>query len=233
MARIPRHREHHRIGNIGWLRAAVLGANDGIVSTASLILGVAAAHADHSSILVAGAAGLVAGAMSMATGEYVSVSSQSDTEKAALAEEGAELERDPESEHRELAAIYVRRGLNPSLARQVADKLMALDALQAHARDELGISEVTTAKPLQAALASACSFSAGAVLPLAIVALVAVGHLIATVVIASLLSLAILGGLAAYSGAAPLIPSIVRVTFWSALAMAITAGIGALFGTTL
>jgi VIT1/CCC1 family predicted Fe2+/Mn2+ transporter len=233
MAKSPRHPETHRIKNIGWLRAAVLGANDGIVSTASLVLGVAAAHADHSSILIAGVAGLVAGAMSMATGEYVSVSSQSDTEKAALAEEKTELEDDPTSEHRELAAIYVRRGLDLPLAHQVAEKLMAHDALRAHARDELGISEVTRARPLQAALASASSFSVGAALPLAIVVFVSGLHLIVTVVLAALMSLGVLGGLAAYSGGAPLVPGVLRVTFWSALAMGVTAGIGLLLAGSM
>ena len=230
MATSHGHAEHHRIKNIGWLRAAVLGANDGIVSTASLVLGVAAAHGDHSSILVAGVAGLVAGAMSMATGEYVSVSSQSDTERAALAKERAELEEDPGSEHRELAAIYVRRGLDLPLAQQVSEKLMAHDALRAHARDELGISEVTRARPLQAALSSACSFAVGAILPLSIAAVTSSAHLIVTMVLATLMSLALLGALAAFIGGAPLAPGVIRVTFWSALAMGLTAGIGLLLG---
>jgi VIT1/CCC1 family predicted Fe2+/Mn2+ transporter len=225
-----RHREQHRIKNIGWLRAAVLGANDGIVSTASLVLGVAAAHAGHGSILVAGMAGLAAGSMSMATGEYVSVSSQADSEKAALDEERAEIEEDFPSERRELTAIYVRRGLDLALARKVAEKLMEHDALGAHARDELGISEVTSARPLQAAIASACSFAAGAALPLAIVALAPEQQLIPWVAGAALVSLAFLGGLAAKAGGAELLPGVVRVTFWSALAMGVTFGVGALFG---
>jgi len=227
-----RHPEPHRIRNTGWLRAAVLGANDGIVSTGSLIIGVAAAHGAHSGVVVAGAAGLVAGAMSMAAGEYVSVSSQADAQKASLAQESSELEGDPASEHRELAAIYVRRGLDAALARQVADKLMAHDALGAHARDELGMSQATKAKPLQAALASACSFSAGAALPLVMVIWVSIaGYLIAEVALASLLALAALGAVAAYAGSAPILKGIVRVTIWSALAMAVTAGIGAVLGT--
>jgi VIT1/CCC1 family predicted Fe2+/Mn2+ transporter len=224
-----RHKERHRIQHIGWLRAAVLGANDGIISTASLILGVAAAHAAHGNILLSGIAGLVAGSMSMATGEYVSVSSQSDTEKAALAEEYAEIESDFESEHRELTGIYVHRGLDLPLARQVAQKLMAHDSLGAHARDELGISDITTARPLQAALASACSFAAGAALPLVVAALAPEDRLIVSVAVAALASLAFLGGLAAKIGGAKIFPGVVRVTFWSALAMGVTAGVGALF----
>ena len=225
-----RHDELHRIETIGWLRAAVLGANDGIVSTASLVVGVAAAHAAHGSIVLTGVAGLVAGAMSMATGEYVSVHSQADTEKAALAEELAELDDDFQSEHRELAAIYVGRGLDLALARQVADKLMAHDALGAHARDELGISAVTTARPLQAAFASACSFAVGAALPLAVTALVPPPHLILLVIATALVALAFLGGLAAKTGGAKVLPGVVRVTFWSALAMAVTMAVGSLFG---
>jgi VIT1/CCC1 family predicted Fe2+/Mn2+ transporter len=224
-----RHKERHRIQHIGWLRAAVLGANDGIISTASLILGVAAAHAAHGNILLSGIAGLVAGSMSMATGEYVSVSSQSDTEKAALAEEYIEIESDFESEHRELTGIYVHRGLDLPLARQVAQKLMAHDSLGAHARDELGISDITTARPLQAALASACSFAAGAALPLVVAALAPEDRLIVSVAVAALVSLAFLGGLAAKIGGAKIFPGVVRVTFWSALAMGVTAGVGALF----
>jgi VIT1/CCC1 family predicted Fe2+/Mn2+ transporter len=227
---VKRHKERHRIQYIGWLRAAVLGANDGIVSTASLILGVAAAHASHGNILLSGIAGLAAGSMSMATGEYVSVSSQSDTEKAALAQECAEIKSDFESEHRELTGIYVHRGLDLPLARQVAQKLMAHDALGAHARDELGISERTAARPFQAALASACSFAAGAALPLAVVAVAPEGWLIVSVAVAALASLAFLGGLAAKIGGAKIFPGVVRVTFWSALAMAVTAGVGTLFG---
>lgn len=222
-------KESHKIKHIGWLRAAVLGANDGIVSTASLVIGVAAANATHGSILVAAIAGLVSGAMSMATGEYVSVSSQADTESAALREERAELANDAAGEHRELAAIYVRRGLDLALARQVAEQLMQHDALGAHARDELGISDITTARPLQAAFASALSFAVGAALPLAVVALYAGPNLAAAVAVAALVALALLGGLAARTGGAKLLPGIARVTFWSALAMAVTYGVGTLF----
>jgi VIT1/CCC1 family predicted Fe2+/Mn2+ transporter len=224
-------KEQHKIKNINWLRAAVLGANDGIVSTASLMLGVVAAGADHGSVMLAGVSGLVAGAMSMATGEYVSVSSQADTEKAALDEERAELAADGQGEHRELAAIYVRRGLDLALARQVADKLMAHDALGAHARDELGISEITTAKPLQAAGASAFSFAVGAALPLAIAALISTRFMVPAVVGAALVALALLGGLAAWTGGAKLLRGVIRVVFWSALAMGVTFAVGALFGT--
>ncbi|KFK94649.1 MULTISPECIES: VIT family protein [unclassified Serratia (in: enterobacteria)] len=224
------HRERHSIEKIGWLRAAVLGANDGIVSTASLLLGVASANATHSSILLTGIAGLVAGAMSMATGEYVSVSSQADTEKAALAEEQAELHADYHGEHRELTSIYVHRGLDLALAKQVAEKLMQHDALGAHARDELGISEITTARPLQAALASATSFAAGAVLPLCVALIAATQWAIPAIAFSALLSLAILGGIAAKAGGAPIGPGVVRITFWSALAMGVSSGVGALFG---
>ena len=208
----------------------MLGANDGIISTASLILGVASAHAAHGSIMLTGIAGLTAGAMSMATGEYVSVHSQADTEKAAIAEEREEIERDFHSEQRELTGIYAGRGLDLALAKQVAEKLMAHDALGAHARDELGISELTTARPLQAALASACSFAAGAVLPLIVVALAPEARLIVWVAIAALLSLAFLGGLAAKTGGAKIFPGVMRVTFWSTLAMGVTASAGAFFG---
>jgi VIT1/CCC1 family predicted Fe2+/Mn2+ transporter len=225
-----RHRERHRTGTIGWLRAAVLGANDGIVSTASLVLGVAAAHATHSNILVAGIAGLVAGSMSMAAGEYVSVHSQADTEAAELERERKELASDDEGEHKELAAIYVGRGLDAALAKQVAKQLMAHDALDAHARDELGISEQFTARPLQAALASAASFSVGAALPLVIVALAPESALIEIVAVTSLVFLALLGALAARVGGAPVLAGTWRITFWGALAMALTAGVGALFG---
>lgn len=225
-------KENHRIKNIGWLRAAVLGANDGIVSTASLVIGVAAANANHNGVLVAAVAGLVAGAMSMATGEYVSVASQADTETAALAEERKELAHDTDAERRELAAIYVRRGLDLSLARQVAEQLMKRDALGAHAQDELGISEITAARPLQAAGASALSFSVGAALPLTVVLLYAGTYLAPAVAMAALAALAILGGLAAYTGGAKLLPGVVRVTFWSALAMAVTYGVGTFFGTS-
>jgi VIT1/CCC1 family predicted Fe2+/Mn2+ transporter len=226
-----RHKEQHNIDKVGWLRAAVLGANDGIISTASLMLGVAAAHAAHGNIMLTGVAGLTAGAMSMATGEYVSVHSQADTENAALAEERLEIDGDFPSEQRELAAIYVSRGLDLPLARQVAEKLMAHDALGAHARDELGISETTKARPLQAAFASASSFSVGAVLPLIVATLVPEAHLIESIAIAALLSLAFLGGLAAKTGGAKILPGVLRVTFWSALAMGVTATVGALFGT--
>lgn len=226
-----RHRELHKMENIGWLRAAVLGANDGIVSTASLILGVAAAQASHESIMVAGVAGLVSGAMSMATGEYVSVQSQADAEQAALNVERAELEESPRSEHHELAGIYVARGLEADLAKQVATQLMAHDALGAHARDELGITEASSARPLQAAFSSAASFAVGALLPLLVVLLAPPSQLILFVALASLLSLALLGGLAARAGGANVARGVVRVTFWSVLAMGLTMGIGALFGT--
>lgn len=227
-----RRREKHRLKSIGWLRAAVLGANDGIVSTSSLVLGVAASHATHNSILIAGIAGLVAGAMSMATGEYVSVHSQADTETATLNQERAELKEDFKGEQRELMAIYVARGLDSSLAKQVAEQLMAHDALGAHARDELGISGTLRARPLQAALASACSFAVGAALPLVVVAVVSDSILIPAVSGASLLFLAFLGGLAAYVGSANVATGILRITFWSALAMGATAGIGSLIGNT-
>jgi VIT1/CCC1 family predicted Fe2+/Mn2+ transporter len=226
-----KHRENHRIENIGWLRAAVLGANDGIISTASLILGVAAAHASHGNVLLTGVAGLAAGAMSMATGEYVSVSSQADTEKAALAEEQAELDADFDAEHRELAGIYVSRGLDRARAGQVAAGLMAHDALGAHARDELGISEITAARPLQAAFASACSFASGAALPLAVTALAPPAQVIPAVSGATLVALAFLGALAAKAGGAKMLPGALRVTFWSALAMGVTSAVGTLFGT--
>jgi VIT1/CCC1 family predicted Fe2+/Mn2+ transporter len=227
------HSESHLVERIGWLRAAVLGANDGIISTASLILGVAAAAATKSDILLAGVAGLVAGAMSMAAGEYVSVSSQSDTEQADLARERRELAEDPEVEKKELAQIYVNRGVEPELARQVALQLMAKDALGAHARDELGISEITTARPIQAALTSAATFSVGAAAPLALVLLSPPNLLIPIVAAGSLLSLAILGFLGAKTGGAAILTPIVRVTFWGALAMAVTAGIGAIVGTVV
>jgi len=228
-----RHAERHRTDRIGWLRAAVLGANDGIVSTASLVLGVAAADASHASILLTGVAGLVAGSMSMAAGEYVSVHSQADTEQADLSRERAELSNDPVAEQRELAAIYASRGLDAELARQVADQLMAHDAIGAHARDELGISEVLNARPIQAALASAASFAVGAALPLAVVALVAGRGLMPWTVATSLLFLALLGGVAARAGGANVWIGAWRVTLWGALAMAITAGVGALVGTVV
>jgi VIT1/CCC1 family predicted Fe2+/Mn2+ transporter len=225
-----RHAEIHRIHRVGWLRAAVLGANDGIVSTASLVLGVAAAGANSEGILVAGVAGLVAGTMSMAAGEYVSVSSQADTERADLARESEELAADPEHEHAELTAIYVKRGLDAALASNVATQLMQHDALGAHARDELGISDSLTARPVQAALASAGTFAVGAVLPLLIVVLFQVSALMWAVSGSSLLFLALLGSLSARAGGAPVILAASRVTFLGALAMALTAGVGALFG---
>lgn len=227
-----RHRERHRTNRIGWLRAAVLGANDGIVSTASLVAGVAAAHATHADIVVAAVAGLVAGAMSMAAGEYVSVHSQADTEHADLERERKELTSDLQGERNELTAIYVRRGLDQVLARQVADQLMAHDALAAHARDELGISDTIRPRPIQAALASAASFAVGAALPLVVTAVAPEAHLIPVVCATSLVFLAILGGVAARAGGARIGVGAARVTFWGALAMAVTAGVGALLGTT-
>lgn len=228
-----RHTERHRTERIGWLRAAVLGANDGIVSTASLVLGVAAASASHSSLLVTGVAGLVAGAMSMAAGEYVSVYSQADTEAADLVRERAELLHDPAAERRELASLYEARGLDAGLAEQVAVQLMAHDALGAHARDELGISASFSARPVQAALASAASFAVGAALPLVVVMLVPAPALIASVAATSLVFLAALGVLAARAGGAGARRGAWRVTFWGAMAMAVTAGVGALFGATV
>jgi VIT1/CCC1 family predicted Fe2+/Mn2+ transporter len=225
-----RHVEKHRTHRIGWLRAAVLGANDGIVSTASLVLGVAAADASAKSILVAGVAGLVAGAMSMAAGEYVSVSSQSDTERADLDRERKELAADPGHEHDELAAIYVGRGLDAELATEVSRQLMKHDALGAHARDELGISETLTARPVQAALASAATFAVGAVLPLLVVLIVPITALMWSVSVSSLVFLALLGSLAARAGGASVMTSALRVTFWGAMAMGLTAGVGYLFG---
>ena len=226
-----RHQERHRIGRIGWLRAAVLGANDGILSTASLVLGVATAHATHGNVLVAGVAGLVAGTMSMAAGEYVSVHSQADTEHADLKRERVELKTDDKGERKELAAIYVGRGLDQALAKQVADQLMAHDALGAHARDELGISKTVRARPIQAAFASAGSFAVGAAMPLLVTALAPQKALILLVAGTSLAFLALLGALAAHTGGAGLAAGAMRVTFWGALAMAVTAGVGALFGT--
>jgi VIT1/CCC1 family predicted Fe2+/Mn2+ transporter len=224
-------RERHRGGRVGWLRAAVLGANDGILSTASLVLGVAAAHATHGNVVVAGVAGLVAGSMSMAAGEYVSVHSQADTEQADLRLERKELKTDAEGEHKELAAIYVARGLDATLAKRVAKQLMAYDALGAHARDELGISVALRARPIQAALASAASFAVGAAMPLVVAAVAPAAGLIPLVSGTSLLFLALLGGLAARAGGAGVTLGAARVTFWGALAMALTAGVGALFGT--
>jgi VIT1/CCC1 family predicted Fe2+/Mn2+ transporter len=230
---LTRHLERHRIARIGWLRAAVLGANDGLVSTASLVVGVAAAQAGRGDILLAGVAGLVAGAMSMAAGEYVSVSSQADTERADLAREREELRTDPEAEHVELANIYVRRGLDPALARQVAGQLMAKDALAAHARDELGITDMTSARPAQAALASAAAFSAGAVLPLATAGLAPEASLLPTVIVTTLVCLALLGALAARTGGSRKRTGAIRVIFWGALAMGLTAAAGALFGAAV
>jgi VIT1/CCC1 family predicted Fe2+/Mn2+ transporter len=225
-----RHSENHRTARIGWLRAAVLGANDGIVSTGSLMVGVAAASASHGNVLITGVAGMVAGAMSMAAGEYVSVHSQADTERSDLARESAELAKDPESEHKELSAIYVKRGLQPDLAKQVAEQLMAHDALGAHARDELGISETLRAQPVQAALASAASFAVGAALPLAVAILVPGRGLILWVALTSTAFLALLGALAARAGGANPWVGAWRVTFWGALAMLVTAGVGNWFG---
>ena len=226
----PGLRERHRMGRIGWLRAAVLGANDGILSTSSLMLGVATSRASHTNILVAGVAGLVAGAMSMAAGEYVSVHSQADTEQADLALERAELKSDNRGEHAELAAIYVARGLDPALAKQVAEQLMTRDALGAHARDELGISDISVARPVQAALASEGSFGVGAAMPLLVTVFAPESSLIALVAGTSLLFLTLLGALAARAGGAGVIAGAMRVAFWGALAMAVTAGVGALFG---
>lgn len=225
-----RHDERHRTHRTGWLRAAVLGANDGIVSTASLVLGVAAAGASTQALVVAGSAGLVAGAMSMAAGEYVSVSSQSDTERADLARERGELAANPAQEHEELVAIYTRRGLDRPLAMAVATQLMAHDALGAHARDELGISDTLAARPVQAALASAGTFALGALLPLLMVLVIPAGALIPGLAASALIFLALLGMLAARAGGAPVAVSVARVCFWGALAMALTAGVGWLFG---
>ncbi len=228
-----RHLERHKTARIGWLRAAVLGANDGIVSTASLMIGVAAAHTTPGSILLTGVAGLTAGAMSMAAGEYVSVHSQADTEKADLARERAELKADPAAEMRELTAIYETRGLAPDLAHQVATQLMAHDALGAHARDELGISEAFSARPIQAALASAASFAVGAALPLLVAGVVPYGGMIPWMAGTSLFFLALLGAVAARAGGASVLTGAWRVTFWGALAMVITAGVGTLFGAVV
>jgi len=233
MTSLPSSPEHHLVSRIGWLRAAVLGANDGIVSTASLIIGVAAAAGKPADILVAGAAGLVAGAMSMAAGEYVSVSSQADTERADLARERGELAGNVEAEVQELAGIYIRRGVDPATADTVARQLMAKDALGAHAHDELGISEMTTARPIQAALTSAATFTAGAALPLAIVIVAPGDWLLVSEAVASLLFLALLGGIGARAGGAPMWVATLRVTFWGALAMALTAGIGLIVGTAV
>lgn len=227
------HREHHRTDRIGWLRAAVLGANDGIVSTASLVIGVAAAEAEHSSILIAGVAGLVAGAMSMAAGEYVSVHSQADTENADLEREKKELALSPEHELQELAGIYVDRGLDEQLAQQVAKQLTAHDALAAHARDELGISQVSAARPIQAAVFSAASFAIGAALPLAVAAVFGGAAMIPAVGVASLVFLAVLGAVAARAGGANIFTGAIRVLFWGAVAMGVTALVGSLVGTAV
>jgi VIT1/CCC1 family predicted Fe2+/Mn2+ transporter len=227
------HSERHNIGRIGWLRAAVLGANDGIVSTASLVVGVAAAAAGKPDVLLAGFAGLAAGALSMAAGEYVSVSSQADTERADIARETRELAEQPELELDELTAIYVGRGLDPELAREVAQQLTARDALAAHARDELALSELTTARPLQAAIASAATFAVGAALPLGVAWLAPLEALAVAVSAASLVFLAGLGALGARAGGAPVLKAVARVVFWGALAMAVTAGVGKLFGTVV
>ena len=226
-----RSQEEHVTGRLGWLRAAVLGANDGVLSTSSLIIGVASAHASHASVLVAGVSGLVAGAMSMSAGEYVSVSSQADSERADLARERAELESDFEGETRELAGVYVKRGLDRALALQVAQQLMAHDALAAHSRDELGISDATAARPIQAALASAAAFAVGAILPLGVAIVTPDKSIAIAVAGASLVFLALLGVVGAKVGGAAIWMAAVRVTFWGALAMAVTAGIGMLFGT--
>lgn len=233
LTRLKLHDERHKVTRVGWLRAAVLGANDGIVSTASLIVGVAAASAGRSDVLVAGVAGLVAGAMSMAAGEYVSVSSQSDTEAADLTRERGELATQPEAEREELAGLYRGRGLDPETALKVADQLMAHDALGAHARDELGISEITAARPVQAALTSAATFTAGAAAPLLLAAVSPLSLLAGIVSAGSLVGLAVLGAIGARAGGAPPLTAAIRVTFWGALAMALTAGIGRLVGAAV
>jgi VIT1/CCC1 family predicted Fe2+/Mn2+ transporter len=230
---MPVHIERHYAERIGWLRAAVLGANDGIVSTASLVLGVAASQAGKQAVLIAGVAGLVAGAMSMAAGEYVSVSSQADTEKADLERERRELATDADNELNELTQIYVKRGLDESLARKVALKFTEVDALASHARDELGLTEIHTARPIQAAVASAATFAVGAAMPLLLVLLSPIKSIIPIVAAGSLLFLALMGGMAARTGGAGVLKGALRVTFWGLLAMAITAGIGALFGTVV
>ena len=230
MRSLHRHREHHLVSRIGWLRAAVLGANDGIISTASIIVGVAVAAATKSDILLAGTAGLVAGAMSMAAGEYVSVSSQSDTERSDLTREREELRADPVAEEKELANIYVKRGLDPELARWVSRELMAKNALEAHARDELGISEITTARPILAAFTSAITFSLGAAMPLLAVIVSPIQYLVVAVAASSLIYLAILGAIGAKAGGADILRATIRVAFWGAFAMAVTAGIGLFIG---
>jgi VIT1/CCC1 family predicted Fe2+/Mn2+ transporter len=224
-------KERHRINRVGWLRAAVLGANDGLLSTGSLVLGVASAHVDHKNVVLTAAAGLVAGAMSMAAGEYVSVHSQADTEAAELALERTELKTDDAGEHKELAAIYVERGLKPDLAKKVAEQLMAHDALGAHAKDELGITETLVARPIQAALTSALSFGIGAAIPLLVAILASSSSLIPLVSLTSLLFLTLLGGLAAHAGGANVFIGAARVTLWGVIAMAVTSAVGKLFGT--
>ena len=230
MVRVAKHAEGHAVNRLGWLRAAVLGANDGILSTSSLIIGVASAHGSHQSVLIAGVSGLVAGAMSMASGEYVSVSSQSDSERADIAREGRELRDNRTGETRELADIYVKRGLDPALAMKVAEQLMAHDALGAHTRDELGISDKTAARPVQAALASAAAFSAGAAPAILIALMTPTGIEIVTVSVSSLVFLVVLGAIGARAGGANMMKAAIRVVFWGALAMAVTAGIGAIVG---
>jgi VIT1/CCC1 family predicted Fe2+/Mn2+ transporter len=233
MARLAGHAEGHVVSRLGWLRAAALGANDGILSTSSLIIGVASAHGSYHSILIAGVSGLVAGAMSMASGEYVSVSSQSDSEGADIARERLELRDNRAGELSELAAIYVKRGLDAALALTVAEQLMVHDALGAHTRDELGISDMTAARPVQAALASAAAFSAGAAPPLLIVLAAPVGFEVVTVSVVSLMFLVVLGAVGAKAGGANMLRAALRVTFWGAFAMAVTAGIGAIFGANI
>ncbi len=230
---MPRHPEWHRTDRVGWLRAAVLGANDGIVSTASLLMGVAAAKMGAGAILATGVAGLVAGAMSMAAGEYVSVFSQADTERADIEKERLELQADPVAEHRELAGIYVGRGLEPALAQQVAEQLMRRDALGTHARDELGIHPALAARPMQAALSSAGSFAAGAAIPLAVVAVTPLQHVVVVLAVASTITLAGLGALAAYAGGAPIFKGMLRVTAWGVFAMAVTSIVGSMFGVSV
>lgn len=232
MARI-RHPERHSVGRLGWLRAAVLGANDGLLSTASLIIGVASAPTTHSAVIIAGVAGLIAGAMSMGAGEYVSVSSQHDAEKADLTREADELRRNPKSELAELTGIYLQRGLEPGLAAQVAAQLMAKDALKAHARDELGLSEATSARPLQATFASAAAFTLGAAPPLIIALLAPQSLVVASIAVTSMVVLAILGAVGAKIGGAPMMTAVIRVTFWGAFAMGLTAGIGHIFGAVV
>ncbi len=232
MARRPK-REHHKVGRLGWLRAAVLGANDGLLSTASVIIGVASAPTNHAAILIAGVAATIAGTMSMASGEYVSVSSQADSEKADLKREADELKSDPQGEQRELAGIYIKRGLDRDLAVEVAGQLMSKDALQAHARDELGLSDDTQAQPLQAAFASAIAFSIGAAPPLAMAVFAPQSAVVIAVGATSLVVLVVLGALGAKIGGAPILKAAIRVTFWGALAMAVTAGVGHLFGTAV